>query len=137
MEELRANPADTTLTVPQYGTRVDVKRLYLPGYVIKTKCPKCGVAHKIDLGHDSYLSFPQSGARFDIHACCYEDACMAEFYVPVKLTVSLELVGDPKPRAKCSCSHHQSEHGPSGCRGWFGDLNTGYRCSCEWDGVTT
>jgi hypothetical protein len=131
MEDLRANLADTTLTAPVDGVELDVKRLFLPGYVIETKCPECGKARELDL-RKCYLSYPTSDGVTKLYVCC--EGCYAEFYVPVVLRLSLELAEEPKPKADCSCSHLPNEHGPNGCREWFGDRNAGFKCSCEWDG---
>ena len=34
----------------------------------------------------------------------------------------------------CTCSCAPSEHRKNGCRVWFGDKNTGFRCNCDWNG---
>jgi hypothetical protein len=32
----------------------------------------------------------------------------------------------------CTCKCAPEEHGPNGCKTWFGDNNTGFRCNCDW-----
>lgn len=32
----------------------------------------------------------------------------------------------------CTCKCSPEEHGPRGCKTWFGDKNTGFRCNCDW-----
>ena len=32
----------------------------------------------------------------------------------------------------CTCKCAPEEHGPHGCKTWYGDKNTGFRCNCDW-----
>lgn len=32
----------------------------------------------------------------------------------------------------CTCKCSPEEHGPNGCKTWFGDRNTGFGCNCDW-----
>jgi hypothetical protein len=32
----------------------------------------------------------------------------------------------------CDCEHTSEEHGPYGCKVWFGDRNTGDGCDCRF-----
>lgn len=42
-----------------------------------------------------------------------------------------ELAGELE-KTSCTCSCAPEEHGKNGCKTWFGDKNTGFRCSCDW-----
>ena len=35
-------------------------------------------------------------------------------------------------RASCTCKCAPEEHGPNGCKTWYGDRNTGFGCNCDW-----
>lgn len=41
------------------------KRFYIPGTVLKSKCPQCGQEDARDLG-DSYLSYPEANRPIDV-----------------------------------------------------------------------
>jgi len=32
----------------------------------------------------------------------------------------------------CTCKCAPEEHGPKGCKTWYGDKNTGFACNCDW-----
>ena len=32
----------------------------------------------------------------------------------------------------CTCKCAPEEHGPHGCKTWYGDRNTGFACNCDW-----
>ena len=32
----------------------------------------------------------------------------------------------------CTCKCAPEEHGPHGCKTWYGDKNTGFACNCDW-----
>ena len=51
------------------GSEIGSKRFYLPGIVIKTKCPKCGGPYEKDMG-DDYLSYPRIGVEDTINGYC-------------------------------------------------------------------
>jgi len=36
------------------------------------------------------------------------------------------------PEIACTCKCAPEEHGPNGCKTWYGDKNTGFRCNCDW-----
>lgn len=57
--------------------------------------------------------------------------------VSVVESSALTIVSDPSPQRDCEhCVCSTEEHGPRGCRTWYGDKNTGFRCSCTWTGVS-
>lgn len=70
------------------GLELDVKRLYLPGLVVKDECPKCQEPWKHDFDSD-YLSYPVIGSVQDLGAYCQK--CEHEWSVKVVLRLSLEL----------------------------------------------
>lgn len=47
------------------------KRVYLPGVVIRSKCPECGSPYVKDLG-ESYLSYPRVGVPYRLTGYCQE-----------------------------------------------------------------
>jgi hypothetical protein len=70
------------------GAHLD-KRTYLPGIVIKCKCPKCGALDTTDLSHE-YLSYPTVGEPYRVTGYCV--SCEHEWYigsVVVNLTLSV------------------------------------------------
>ncbi len=69
--------------------KIDEKRFYLPGVVVSGECPKCGEVSMTDLGFD-YLDYPPMNQPFEMHRHCRE--CDEEWYISVKLNVSLELM---------------------------------------------
>ena len=36
----------------------------------------------------------------------------------------------------CTCKCAPEEHGPHGCKTWYGDRNTGFGCNCDWRPAT-
>jgi len=32
----------------------------------------------------------------------------------------------------CTCKCAPEEHGPYGCKTWYGDRNSGFACNCDW-----
>lgn len=32
----------------------------------------------------------------------------------------------------CTCKCAPEDHGPYGCKTWYGDRNTGFGCNCDW-----
>lgn len=79
------------------------KRTYLPGVVLRSKCPKCGDVAERDLGED-YLSYPTTGDAEDVTFYCergFDDdgegaeECGAEWVgarVTVRLVADVETV---------------------------------------------
>ena len=51
------------------GTELNVKRFYVPGFIIKSDCPNCGKEQDQDLG-DQYLSYPSLGVPSKVHFAC-------------------------------------------------------------------
>jgi len=79
---------------------LNVKRLYLPGVVIRQTCTECGHVLLRDydgfhannpLGHGSYLGRPPVNEAFDLPCWCPE--CDHEWTEPVELRVALVLRG--------------------------------------------
>ena len=91
---------DKGLTIEGICTELpDEKRLYLPGIVLKSTCPKCG---QLTIEHDlasDYLSYGNLHVGF----CCYAEeqqpdgswkgvGCNHEWYFDLKATIRLELI---------------------------------------------
>lgn len=66
----------------------DEKRFYAP-FVIRTKCPECGVDHEHDCS-DWYFSYPTFNEQFDLNMACRE--CDHNWLVPVRLDLSLTVL---------------------------------------------
>lgn len=77
------------------GAEIDVKRFYLPGIVVESKCPKCGHLHEVDMG-SQYLSYPCVGDEEKINFYCEEgeseNYCDTEWEVSIKLGMTVEIV---------------------------------------------
>lgn len=77
-------PIDSETVHPDY------KRCYVPGYVIKDVCPKCGTVAEDDLGTD-YLSYPDLNKPMDHGMYCRNEECGGEWTVKIVLRMSVEL----------------------------------------------
>ena len=80
----------------------DVKRFYIPGYLISSECPKCGMESTYDM-MNVYLDYPEIGAPVDVEFGCirgYTDAtkgqpeCNASWIDQVVVKVTLDAVMD-------------------------------------------
>lgn len=70
---------------------LDVKRFYMPGVVLKAKCPHCGAEAEKDF-ETEYLSYPQAGGlQFEHMYHEGPDGTAHEFVVPIVLKVTLEV----------------------------------------------
>lgn len=83
----------TKRKVRSEAIELEVKRFYVPGHVLKTKCPKCGSKYERDFG-DEYLSYPTAGVTFSEHLCCYAQKddgsyCEHEWEVDLRLDITL------------------------------------------------
>lgn len=68
---------------------LNVKRLYLPGLKLKSKCPNCNAPYERDLG-DHHLSYPVVGVPEDLTGYC--GGCEHEWALgSVVLRLSLEV----------------------------------------------
>lgn len=67
---------------------LNVKRFYVPGYVLSSKCPKCKLAQERDLG-ENYLSYPKTGEPLAL--CFYCEPCEENWEEHVVVRVSVEL----------------------------------------------
>lgn len=74
--------------------KLDVKRLYLPGFVIRATCPQCGVVVEHDMD-DRYLSFPSTDADIVygmLHEAESPDGKYDEHAWDVKVRLVVQLV---------------------------------------------
>lgn len=85
--------------------RSDEKRFYLPGCVVRSKCPKCGEMVDEDLG-ERYLMNPHFNTTEKVHFFHDHDGseCWAEWDVDVVLILEVELAencedDNPTPEA--------------------------------------
>lgn len=67
---------------------IGVKRLTLPGVVVKDNCPKCQKAFEHDLSH-SCLYYPELNAPTSVGFYC--EGCEHEWEVAILLTVGVQL----------------------------------------------
>ena len=74
---------------------IEVKRFYVNGVSIESKCPKCNHEKIKDFG-DDYFSYPVIGEHLDVYFYCEEGDqapyCDTEWTVKVKLNVEVSLV---------------------------------------------
>ena len=42
------------------------------------------------------------------------------------------LIRQMVPEIACTCKCSPEEHGPHGCKTWYGDRNSGFKCNCDW-----
>ncbi len=72
---------------------IDVKRFYVPGASLASKCPKCGREHERDFG-DRYIMYPKANTPIKINLYCGDDedgGCGHEWSVMAVLRVTLEV----------------------------------------------
>ena len=67
------------------------KRCYVPGIIVKSKCPKCGEPFEEDLG-EQYLSY----GGLDFSAYCRDEECGHEWGCYLKCEIRLSVDPDPK-----------------------------------------
>lgn len=67
---------------------LEVKRFYVPGFVLKDNCPVCGQERCIDFSQH-YLSYPEANKPFNYTMYC--DDCNKEWVVRLILKIGLEL----------------------------------------------
>lgn len=84
------------------GIDLEIKRFYVPGFVLKTKCPKCGGDFERDYGED-YLSYPPVGKPFKETLYCCADVddggtCEHEWEVTLRLDVRLSVPTSSTPQ---------------------------------------
>ena len=73
------------------------KRTYLPGIVIKSKCPQCGEPYRKDMS-DNYLSYPKVGEPYELHGYCRNESCGHEWFLgSVVVGLTLTVGGTPSP----------------------------------------
>lgn len=89
-------PTDPTLVIEGdcKGAELD-KSTYLPGIVIKSKCPNCGAPYTQDMS-DNYLSHPKVGEPYELHGYC--NSCDHEWPLgSVVLNLTVTVVGGNSP----------------------------------------
>jgi hypothetical protein len=68
---------------------LDIKRLYLPGLVIRDTCPNCGKECSNDLGEVS-TSYPVINAPTTYTLYC-GDGCEHEWEIPIVIDMKIRL----------------------------------------------
>jgi hypothetical protein len=75
-------------------SRLDVKRLYLPGTVLEDQCPSCGVLCCVNLA-TQYLSYTRINEPSEFTFWC--SACVHEWPRQILLTMRVELLPKVAP----------------------------------------
>lgn len=76
---------------------LDVKRLYLPGVVVRATCPNCGVEvvygspEPKENNKTLCLSYPEANTPTTLGMYC-GDGCEHEWTIPIRLNLSLEII---------------------------------------------
>lgn len=72
------------------------KRTYLPGVVLRSKCPKCGEMCENDYAQD-YFSYPRTGEEIDVTFYCDHGAGHEGHSEWVGARVTIRIVVDVEP----------------------------------------
>ena len=90
MGKSKATSPAATMKIENNGKpfEVEEKRFYVPGSVMKGKCPKCGAAYKHDFGED-YFAYPSVNEPIEVHCTCGK--CEHEWDERVVLRVTVEM----------------------------------------------
>lgn len=84
---------------------LDIKRFYVPGCKITSKCPKCGATVEKDLGQH-YLSYPSLDKPTEVDFYCDDDrgGCDNEWTGLVQVSIEIKAVAPgpalPEPAPK-------------------------------------
>lgn len=71
---------------------LDIKRFYVPGCTITSKCPKCGETDEMDLEQD-YLSYPSLDKPTEVlFRCASANGCETEWTGLVQVSVEIKVV---------------------------------------------
>jgi hypothetical protein len=68
---------------------IDVKRFYIPGFTLQSKCPECNKEVIVDLASD-YLSYPKANEPDNYDFYCGD--CEAEWTKQILLTIKVEML---------------------------------------------
>ena len=70
-----------------------IKRMYLPGTKVKSKCPKCSKEQVWD-GDTNYLFYPVVGAPEKVYFHCDEghEEDYAEWFEKIRLSITVEVL---------------------------------------------
>jgi len=69
--------------------KIDVKRFYMPGLLIRDDCPSCGASEMKDMSHQ-YVSYPNIGAKILFGFYC--DECEHEW--EKNIIINITVLGD-------------------------------------------
>lgn len=83
-----SNKAQIIKKKTKKNASLDVKRFYVPGYVLEDVCPECGKKYKRDF-EEHYINYPTIGKQ---NITCWCDKCDHEWEVKVELIVELKIV---------------------------------------------
>lgn len=81
-----------TITQPEFGAKINLKRLYLQGCVLSTRCPTCKEEIQADFSEQGGYSFayPRLSEPFTIYLFC--DVCDTEIAVKVQMDLTIRLI---------------------------------------------
>lgn len=68
--------------------RLDTKRLYLPGIVVRAACPVCGEHGSVDMGDDYVEHYGRAGGARPVRLYC--EACDRDFTVHIRVRLRVE-----------------------------------------------
>ncbi len=75
-----------------YWGELNVKRLRMPGVVLRDTCPVCKTVWTFDM-REQYFSYPTVGDPIRLYAYCVNDDCQHEWAAgEVILKITLEIV---------------------------------------------
>jgi hypothetical protein len=80
-----------TVETDNESYEIGVKRFYVPGVVLKSKCPQCGKEAEKDLG-DDYLSYPATNTP--IYVSMYDGEHEWTVRIIVRVTVEPAMEKD-------------------------------------------
>lgn len=74
-----------------------VRRFYMPGVTVRSRCPKCSRAWRRKMSED-YFPYPTAGEPFPLRCYCRDGSCGHEWNVMLRLDVTLSAVEPEGPR---------------------------------------
>ncbi len=72
---------------------LEVKRFYVPGCTLKSKCPKCATDYERDCG-DEYFSYPPINKPFEETLYCQNNDCEQEWDVTLMISLVLAALSE-------------------------------------------
>lgn len=83
-------PVEVVRTQGAKAEELDIKRFYVPGYTITSKCPRCGATAENNLERE-YLSYPSLSEPTEVSFGCNDD-CDTSWSGLVQVSVEVRAV---------------------------------------------